>query len=180
MKTFINPDKSYKEIRSEVEASADSAPEPEIVEETQATGPVRVPVKEKPAAKSASEPVASASPEPGTKAKVKCAFRIPRPETPSQNQKYMELIEDYGEDAAIKFFLRDAMDEWMKSYTSTAPIDQTPRYAKSRDAYATTRYLDGDLFEQVRSRIDPQNRRPPGYIARSIALTALANHLKRH
>ena len=180
MKNFIDLPNSYKEMRLKAEASADSTPEPGIAEETQATGPARAPVKEKPAAKSASEPAVSPSPEPETKAKVKCFFRIPRPETPSRSAKYTQMIEHYGEDAAIKLLLRAAIDEWIAGYTSTTSIDQAPRYAKSRDTYGTTKYLDGDLFKDVRSRIDPMNFRPAGYIARMIALTAIAAYLERH
>ena len=90
------------------------------------------------------------------------------------------MIEHYGEDAAIKLLLRAAIDEWIAGYTSTTSIDQAPRYAKSRDTYGTTKYLDGDLFKDVRSRIDPMNFRPAGYIARMIALTAIAAYLERH
>ena len=184
---LIVPPKSYKELRSgsDAETSADSSPGSPIAKEARATGPARAPVKEKPAAKSASEPPmpappVSASPDIETKAKVKCSFRIPLPETPSHSAEYTQLIEHYGEDAAIKLLLRAAIDEWLDGYTSTAPIDQTPRYAKSRDTFATTRHLDSSVIEQVQRRIDPMNRRPISYIARMIALTALAAYLERH
>ena len=180
MKSFIAPPNSYKEMRLKAEASANSTPKPGIAEETPPPDPAHASVKEKPAAKSASEPAISPSPEPETKAKVKCFFRIPRPETPSRSAKYTRMIEHYGEDAAMKLLLRAAMDEWIEGYTPTTPIDQAPRYAKSRDTYGTTKYLDGALFKQVQSRIDPMDFRPAGYIARMIALTAIAAYLERH
>lgn len=185
---LIVPPKSYKELRSgsDAETTAGSSPEPRIAKEARATGPARAPVKEKPSsAKPPSEPPMSAAPVSASqdmeaKAKMKCSFRIPRPETPSHSAEYTQLIEHYGEDAAIKLLLRAAIDEWIDGYTSTAPIDQTPRYAKSRDTFATTRHLDSSVIEQVQRRIDPMNRRPTSYIARMIALTALAAYLERH
>ena len=176
---LIKPPRSYEELRSELRGTDEGAPAPKNptrATRTDIAKPLDAP--RNPDSAPAAPVLEQASEKSSTP--VKCSFRIPLPASPSPSREYTALVEHYGEPAAIKLLLRAAVEEWIAQYTPETPIAQKPLYAKSRETFATTRHLDAQVIEKVRRRIDPMNRRPNSYIARMIALSALAAYLERH
>lgn len=96
------------------------------------------------------------------------------------NEEFDDLTRHYGRSDAIRAYLSRAMDAWVVAYDKGEIGEISSGYpSENQLVFRTNRNVRTDIFEDIKTRIDPMGIRRPSYIASQIFRHAMARYLSR-